>query len=267
MTASFVIAVAVSAAVQGGAAQDAPPLAVRYVANAGMLVTLGQDTFLFDAPLREGIPPYPTSPDDERRRLEGAEPPYNRVAAILITHWHEDHFSPEAVAAHLTHNGRAVLISSPEVVERVRRAAPALDAARLQGVLPDPGTSLERQVGRTTVHVLRIRHNPARRLPDQHVGFLLDGATTVLHAGDADPTAENFALLARHRSVDLALLPFWYVLTDANRRFVTASIAPRRVVAMHLPPGDAPKLARALPPGALRVAMPGAPGTPIALAP
>lgn len=264
----MVLAGALGAAVQGGAArEDGAPVAVSYVANAGMRVTLGEDTFLVDAPIRDGIAPYPTSPADERRRLEGAEPPYDRVAAILITHWHEDHFSPEGVAAHLTHNGRAVLISSPEVVERVRRVAPALDAVRLQGVLPEPGTSLERRVGRTKVHVLRIRHNPARRLPEQHVGFLLDGATTVLHTGDADPTADNFALLARHRGVDLALLPFWYVLTDANRQFVTASIGPRRIVAMHLPPGDAPQLARALSPGALRVAMPGAPGAPIALAP
>ncbi len=51
----------------------------------------------------------------KRARLESASAPYDAVDAILITHWHEDHFSPEAVAAHLTRNGHAVLVSSPEV--------------------------------------------------------------------------------------------------------------------------------------------------------
>ena len=96
--------------------QDSPQ--VRYVANAGMLVTVHARQFLIDAPIREGIAPYPISAADERQRLESARPPYDNVDAILITHWHADHFSPAAVAAHLWHNSRALLVSSPQVVER-----------------------------------------------------------------------------------------------------------------------------------------------------
>ena len=103
-------------------AEDGPEL--RYVANAGMLVTVGGRRFLIDAPIRDGIAPYATSPAPERDRLEIARPPYDGVDAILITHWHEDHFSPEAAAAHLAHNPRAVFVSSPEVVARLRAAAP-----------------------------------------------------------------------------------------------------------------------------------------------
>ena len=106
------------------ATQDATPL--RYVANAGMLVSIEGASFLIDAPTREGITPDETSPADERTRLEEAKPPYDAVDAILITHWHEDHFSPEAAAAHLGRNPRAVFISSPEVVTRLRAARPDL---------------------------------------------------------------------------------------------------------------------------------------------
>ena len=55
--------------------------------------------FLIDAPIREGLAPYATSPAAERASLEGARAPYADVDAILITHWHEDHFSPEAVTS------------------------------------------------------------------------------------------------------------------------------------------------------------------------
>jgi L-ascorbate metabolism protein UlaG (beta-lactamase superfamily) len=211
---------------------------VRYVANAGMLVAVDGARFLIDAPIREGIAPYATSPAPERARLESAAAPYDAVDAVLVTHWHEDHLSPEAVAAHLAANPGAVLVSSPEVVERVRAVAPRLSAPRLRAVLPAPGTSTSVTVAGVPVRVLRIRHNDARRFPEQHVGFLVGEHATVLHVGDADPTAANFALMRALPRVDVALLPFWYVLGAANRRLVE-QIAPRRVVGMHLPPADA----------------------------
>ena len=251
----------VSRAGPGAATQDAP--ALRYVANAGVLVTVEGRRFLVDAPIRDGIPPYATSPADERARLESASAPYDAVDAILITHWHEDHFSPEAVAAHLTRNPRAVLVSSPEVVTRVRAVAADLPAQRLRGILPAPGQSEAVSVGSVTVRVLRIRHNPTRRLPEQHVGFLIGEAAPVLHVGDADPAADNFVLLRNLPKVDVALLPFWYVLDAANRRFVADAIGPRRIVGIHLPPADEASVARTLREAGVSVLLPPAPGSPI----
>ena len=56
----------------GGSAADT---AVRYVANAGMLVTVDGHDLLIDAPIRQGIPPYPVSDPEQRRRLESALAP------------------------------------------------------------------------------------------------------------------------------------------------------------------------------------------------
>jgi L-ascorbate metabolism protein UlaG (beta-lactamase superfamily) len=215
---------------------------VRYVANAGMLVAAGGRRFLIDAPIRDGIPPYATSSAEERALLEGARGPYAGVDAILITHWHEDHFSAEAVAAHLASSPRTLLVSSPEVVERVRALAPGLPASRLRAVLPMPGRSEPVDIGGMTVHVLRVRHNPTRRLPEQHVGFLIGGPSPVLHVGDADPKADNFTVLKALPAVDLAFLPFWYVSDADSRRMVGVAIRPRRIVAMHVPPSDRPAI-------------------------
>jgi L-ascorbate metabolism protein UlaG (beta-lactamase superfamily) len=238
---------------------------IRYVANSGMLVTLDGRRFLVDAPIRDGIAPYATSSADERARLEGARAPYDNVDVILVTHWHEDHFSPEAVAAHLAQRSRTIFISSPEVVDRLRAAAPSLPASQLRAVLPPPGGVESIDVGGVAVRVLRIRHNPTRRLPGQHVGFLIGGSSSVLHVGDADPAADNFTVLAPLPPPDVALLPYWYVSDATNRRFVAASIRPRRIVAMHVPPRDAGKITAALRAAGVAAEVADVPGTRIAL--
>ena len=256
-----------STALLQGAPRHTPQddLQLRYVANAGMLLSLEGRKFLIDAPIREGITPYATSPEHERRLLEAASPPYDNVDAILITHWHEDHFSAEAVAAHMSRNARAVFISSAEVVERIRAVAPTLDATRLRAVVPEPGESQQVDVGGVAVRVLRIRHNPTRRLPEQHVAFLIGTGHPVLHVGDADPTVANFAIMRRLPGVDLALLPFWYVQGESNRRMVAEAIRPKRIVGMHLPPSEWPAVSEKLRAAGIQAVLPRDPGTPVAL--
>ena len=233
-----------------------PNTEIRYIANAGVLVRVEGRKFLVDAPFRDGISPYAVSSADERSRLEGARDPYGDVDAILVTHWHEDHFDADAVAAHLSRNARAVLISSTEVVERVRRQAPGLSDARFRALVPPPGGSERISVGGVPVHVLRVRHNPTRRLPGQHVAFLLGERSPVLHVGDADPAADNFARLASMPAVDVAILPFWYLTDPTSRSMVAAAIRPRHVVVVHVPPRDARDVERKLRDAGVTVSVP-----------
>jgi L-ascorbate metabolism protein UlaG (beta-lactamase superfamily) len=229
------------------AVQGANECAITYVANAGVLFETDAQKFLFDAPIRDGIPPYATPDAGARHRLEMALPPFDNVSAILITHWHEDHLSPEAVGAHLRNSPSTRLVSSEEVVQRVRKTVgTTVPAAQFIAVTPEPGASARAAGSGVPVHVLRIRHNPTRRLPEQHVGFLVEGCRTVLHTGDADPVADNFSLLRSLPQIDTALLPFWYVQSDSNRRFVASSIRPRRILGMHLPPTDVADVTRSL---------------------
>ncbi len=75
----------------------------------------------------------------------------------------------------------------------------------------------------------------------QNVGYLFTlGGVTVLHVGDAELTADNFAPFdLPARGVDLALLPWWYVADEKSRALVRAHIAPARIVALHIGPGEA----------------------------
>lgn len=230
--------------------------AITQVANAGVLFESGAARFLIDAPIREGIPPYATPSAEVGRQLEAAAAPFDRITAILITHWHEDHFSAEAVAAHLAASPATLLITSEEVVARVRKVAPALPGTQFRSMTPAPGAAARTDAGGVPIHVLRIRHSPARRMPDQHAGFLIEGCRRVLHTGDADPQAGNFTVLADLPRVDVGLLPYWFVLGERSRGFVEASIRPGRVLAMHIPPGDAADVTAKLPTNAVALTQP-----------
>jgi L-ascorbate metabolism protein UlaG (beta-lactamase superfamily) len=219
---------------------DAPaaPCALRYVANAGVLFETGKSKFLIDAPIREGIPPYAIPDPEMRDRVETAKPPYDGVTAILVTHWHEDHFSAPAIASALRNSAGTVLLSSAEIVDRVRKADPSLTPERFRPTTPAAGGSERVEVSGVPIHVLRLRHS-ARRLPEQHVGFLIEGCRTLLHVGDADSDDENFAMLRKLPAVQVGVLPYWYMLEDQERQFVARAIRPSRIVGMHLPPEEA----------------------------
>lgn len=91
----------------------------------------------------------------------------------------------------------------------------------------------------------------------------LDSLPGALHVGDADPLPDNFTLRRDLRGVDVALLPFWYVLDAASRRFVAESIRPARIVASHLPPREAAGVARTLREAGVSALLPPEPGSPV----
>ncbi len=216
----------------------ASPCAIRYVANAGVLIESGSSKFLIDAPIRESIPPYARPDEAMRTRVESAQPPYDGITAILITHWHEDHFSAPAVATLLRNSAATILLSSAEIVDRVRKADASLAPNRFRPITPAAGASERVEVGGVPINVLRLRHS-ARRLPEQHVGFLIEGCQTVLHVGDADSDDENFAMLRKLPAIQAGVLPYWYVLDGRERQFVARAIRPSRIIGMHLPPAEA----------------------------
>jgi L-ascorbate metabolism protein UlaG (beta-lactamase superfamily) len=229
-----------------GASRGSPPCEVRSLANAGILFRSGDTGVIVDGFVRDGIPPYAVPGAAERRRLEAAEPPYDRVSALLVTHWHEDHFAASAVAARLRADPRVRLVVADEVAARVRAEWPDLPAARLLAATPAPGAAVRVPLDGVTIHVLGLRHNPTRRTPEQHVGYLVEGCRTLLHVGDADPVADNFAVLRTLPRVEVAALPFWYVTGASGRALVESQIRPGRVLALHLPPGDAAQVSRQL---------------------
>ena len=201
------------------------PPELRYVANAGVLVTVGGRRFLIDAPIRDGIAPYATSPARERDRLESAQPPYDGVDAD------PDH---PLARGPLQPGGRC---GAP----RAQPARRLRVLARGRGTAPcrGPGSG-RRSPSRRAAVPGRVGGGPGRRRagacpahPAQPHAAPARAARRVPHrrlrgpcCTSATPTRPSTTsrLLRGLPGVDLALLPFWYVLDPASRRFVAEAI-------------------------------------------
>ncbi len=237
-----VLLVAAAPAAQPPAAQPpaakGPALEVTYIGNEGFLLAAGGRKVLIDALTAGDLPDYVLLPPDLRARLEGAEPPFDGVELVLATHFHADHFGPRAVARYLAANPRAVFVSTPQAVARLRGTLGASQdlMGRVRAVLPEEGGRLAiPELGVTALH---LHHGRDRDPPVQNLGFLIEmGGLRVLHVGDTEATPAEFAPHGLVREgIDLGLIPSWILLRSPWKGAVEEAIRPRRLVAMHLPP-------------------------------
>lgn len=230
---------------------------IVYLANAGFSLSVnreglpGRPKVLIDALFGDGLAGYSVVDADQRQRLESASLPYGDVSLVLATHDHGDHFDPDAVARFLNASPRAHFVSTPQAVERLRQAAPDLDAeakragrsSRVHAIVPEEGqlhrVALPDELG-VEIDALHLHHGRGRST--QNLGFLIHlGGVRVLHIGDTEITAAEIAPLALEtRSIDVALVPAWFLTYDSWVEVTRRHLGSRVLVAMHLAEADAP---------------------------
>lgn len=217
---------------------------VTLVANEGVMIAGGGRKVLIDALFERYGPEYPVPHDSTCAALARAARPFDRVDLVLATHWHGDHFHPAPVAAHLRANPRARFVAPRRVVDSLQRHPPAraIPAARLVAGDVADGTRHRESINGMTIEWLGIPHargNPLRRRVP-HTGWLVElGGRRVVHLGDAELTPETLAPLRLDTmQVDVALVPFWVLLTEEGRRAIARHVRARQVVAIHLPAQD-----------------------------
>lgn len=218
-------------------------LSIRYIANEGVLIRAGEKSVLIDALHREYKPAYAFPPKDLQNLLENARPPYDRIDLLLVSHIHLDHFHPEAIGRHLQNNPRARLATSEQAVSEIARGFEPFEKIR-------PRITPVRHVWKTSsefvhkgirVRFLGLRHANRQHLEIQNFGHIIEiGGKKLLHIGDADMTAENFSAFEIDKEgIDVAFIPYWYLLSEAGRKLIEEQFAPDRIIAVHIPPGEA----------------------------
>lgn len=159
------------------------------LANEGFLLACGETRVLIDAFVPEPYLTYGAVPGETWQQMIDREPPFDRVALALVSHVHRDHVQPDAAVRFLSAHPETRLITSPEVVAKLRAVEGfAAIAERIEAVLPEPGE-------------------------------------TVLHVGDAAVRTESFpAYELAERGIDLALLPFGSIWTSRAASWRRASM-------------------------------------------
>lgn len=208
------------------------PIAVRYLANEGVLVTAGNTGVLIDALMADGLPDYPVVASPTRDSLEGALGRFAQVNLVLITHVHRDHFNAQAVAAHLRANPEAVVVGSSQVADSLRLLAGWTDRGRVRVAPATPGSMTTIRHGDITVTAHGIPHPPSRNQPVEHLVWVIEhGGRRVMHLGDSSPTPAELAAAAGN-GVELLLAPFW-VLGGLEGLERIAATRASRVAAFH----------------------------------
>lgn len=214
-----------------------------YIANEGVLLTAGDKQVLIDGLHREYKPDYAFPPPALLKSLEAGAAPYDRIRLVLVTHLHLDHFHPVSVGLHLQNNERAELVSSDQIVEAVKK-----DFNRFAGIearvkrLPYQWkTKVPLNVSGIKVTCLGLKHSSARFSWIQNLGYIVElSGKKFLHVGDADLTVENFASLnLKEEQIDVAFLPYWFLMSASDRKIVETQIGAKQVVAVHVSPADA----------------------------
>jgi len=220
---------------------------VTYIANEGVLISSGQKQVLIDGLFRAYKPDYAFPPPTLLSTLESARAPYNEIDLILVSHLHGDHFHGESVGLHLKNNPNATLVSSAQIVDGVKKEFVGFQEieSRVKQVTPEWKTRIEYKTDGIRVEVLGLRHGGSNFSWIQNLGHVIEiGDKKLLHIGDADMTAENFASFRLHeKGIDIAFIPSWYLLSENGRKLVQEQFAPKHIIAVHVSPDEAKEVA------------------------
>lgn len=218
-------------------------ITLRYIANEGVLIASGDKQVLIDGLHREYKPDYLFPPPEMQAILENARAPYDKVNLVLVSHIHLDHFHPESIGLYLKGNPRATFASSQQAVDEVAKSFGEYGKIRAQinPVTHEWKKSSEITRDGIKVTFLGLHHGGERFKDIQNLGHIIEiGGKKILHIGDADMTAENFASFGiAARGIDIALIPYWFLISKEGRGLVKEQFNPKSIVAVHVPPKDA----------------------------
>ncbi|HKO99867.1 MAG TPA: MBL fold metallo-hydrolase [Pyrinomonadaceae bacterium] len=237
----------VSQSVEGKQEIKKSGVTATYIGNEGVLLSAGDKQVLIDGLHREYKPDYAFPPPALLSSLESATAPYDRIRLILVTHLHLDHFHPVSVGRHLKNNPRAELVSSEQIAEGMKKDFEGFAGieSRVKRFPHQWKTKASLNVSGISLTYLGLRHASPQFKWIQNLGYIVElNGKKFLHVGDAELSVENFASLnLRDEKIDVAFLPYWFLLSPADRKIVESQIGPREVVAVHVSPADAANVA------------------------
>lgn len=215
---------------------------VRYIANEGVLISSRDKRVLIDGLHRKYDDAYAFLPDAEREKIEAARPPFENIDLVLVSHYHGDHFHPESVGSYLKNSPKAILATSQQVVDEVVAKYSGYEAVknRITPLAYSLKSRNAMKLAGIDVEVLSVGHGSGRHASIQNLGHVITlGGKKFLHIGDADTNAEIFdAFDLEQQSIDVALLPYWFLISKGGREIVERHIKPKHIIAVHVGPAE-----------------------------
>ena len=217
-----------------------------YIANEGVMVIDGGTKILFDPLFPESYGQYLLVPEQMKAAMFAGDAPFDGVDAIFISHYHGDHFSPDEILALMKAQPGIQLYAPAQAVIAMRSEAGSADDLVFERVnavnLQYKDAPVTLSMDNLLVEAVRIPHSgwPTGRVNVENIVWrvTLNGSTTVLHMGDADPNDVHFEDDAAYwnlRAPNLAFPPYWFYSSTSGRRILSDRIKASRSVGIHVP--------------------------------
>jgi L-ascorbate metabolism protein UlaG (beta-lactamase superfamily) len=218
---------------------------VTFLANSGFFLESGRYSVLIDAFLREPSDIFAGLPEQVYKQLVNAQPPFDDLTIVLVSHDHPDHVQMRGLEKYLGKNAMSVLWASPEVVQSLQ--AHARDFGTIQRrirPIPTAKNAIQEIVHEEmSIGFMQLEHRGKPGEEILNLGHLIEmGGVKILHVGDAMPTVENFAPYGFAKmGIDVAIVPYWFFNQAKGVRVLQEEIKPKTVVVCHVPPSEQEK--------------------------
>ena len=229
---------------------DQSSVKVTYFANEGVLLESEDKSVLIDGLHRKYKDAYAYPPENLKNLLENARPPYDKIDLLLVSHKHLDHFHPESIGNYLASNPNSLLRTSGQIIEEIKNGFAGFKKIEHQIGEVDYQLGKEREfaIGGIKVNFLGLKHANKRHESIANLGHVINvGGKKFLHIGDADMASENFsAFNLAQENIDVAFIPYWFLLSREGRDLVKTQFDPEHIVAVHISPGEADSVSKEL---------------------
>lgn len=203
---------------------------VTYVGNSGFLITTSNKKILIDSLFR-GIEGYYTLPEDIQNQLALAQPPFDNIDLILVSHSHRDHLSLGLVMRHLQNDPKAIFASHSSITSQLTKYAD-----RIVTLDPIPAEPVQKDIDGIQVEALALSHGSGQ---PKNIGFVITvDSVKLFFTGDIDISAFSYeefrAYNLPEQKIDIAFIQHFYLTNiPSEQQFVMRGIDAKYIIPMH----------------------------------
>jgi ribonuclease BN (tRNA processing enzyme) len=214
-----------------------------YLGNEGVMVEHEGTKILFDPFFHNDYGQFQLVPESMLNKIFANQKPYDNIAAIFISHAHEDHFDANQLLRYLSQYPKVKFVGPEQAIEKLNE----LDGAEaLQKQMISLPVKFEGPVERMTIENIDIEgvflpHAGWPRTKNiENVSYrvTIDNELTVIHMGDADTTASFISQHDSHwqkRQTQTAFPPFWFLADETSFKILDTHLNAEHFIGIHVP--------------------------------